>query len=243
MKNKLTLFLMVLMSSILLAACGGNDNNAATEDDQNEEQPNEQVDPEKVVAKVNGEEIKGQDYNSMMQQTQMMMMQYGQAGDPETIKEQTLNTLIDQELLSQEVANKGYTATEEEVEESIAEIKANYETEEQFEEELESIPLTMETLKKQIADDVAFRKYLDKELAAAEITDEQVKEYYEQAKEQSEAQKQQNEEQTEEEETPFPELADVQDQIRSQLEQQEVQKQLQAIVEDLKANSEIERLI
>lgn len=232
------MFLMVVMSTLLLAACGGNENNSAANDSQNDEQPNvqvEEVDPEKVVAKVNGEEIKGQEYNEMMQQ--MMMMQFGMAADPDTMKEQTLNTLIDQELLSQEVASKGYKASDEEINDTIEEIKASYESEAEFEEALKNIPLTVDTLKDQIAEDLAFREYLDKELTKAEITDEQVKEYYNEAKEAREAQEEQADAQ------PFPELADVQDQIKGELEKQETQKQLQAIVEELKANSDIEKLI
>jgi len=42
---------------------------------------------------------------------------------------------------------------------------------------------------------------------------------------------------------PFPELADVKEDIKGQLEQQETSKKLQAIVEDLKKKGEIEKMI
>ncbi|MGM0835625.1 MAG: SurA N-terminal domain-containing protein [Bacillota bacterium] len=249
MKNKLTILLITLMSTLLLAACGGNDDKATDNDaKQNEEQPTEQaqaeeVDPKKVVVKVNGEEIKGEEYNTMMQQTSMMMMQFGQGTDPEAIKEQTINSLIEQKLLSQEVANKGYKASEQEVEDYLAEIKASYESEEKFEEALKSSPLTIDTLKKQIADELALEKYLEKEVGKTEVTDEQIQEYYDQAKAQNDAQLKELSEEEKKQQQPFPELADVKEDIKGQLEQQETSKKLQAIVEDLKKKGEIEKLI
>jgi hypothetical protein len=252
MKNKLSIFLVMVLTSVLLAACGANGNNAANEGNSNEDAQQgqeqqtpeaEEVDPEKVVAKVNGQEIKGQEYNSMLQQTQMMMMQFGQGGDAETMKNQTLDTLIDQKILSQEVADKGYEATEKEVDDYIAEIKTGYESEEKFEEALEASPLTMETLKAQVAEELALQKYMEKEIPESEVTDEQVKEYYDQAKAQSDAQQGEAAEGEEAQENQFPELAEVEDQIRGQLEQEQVQKKLQALVEELKEKSEIEKLI
>ncbi len=252
MKKKLTVFLVAMLTAVLLAACGSNGNNAAKEGNENKqaEQGQEQqapevkeVDPEKVVAKVNGQEIKGQEYNNMLQQTQMMMMQFGQGGDADAMKDQTLNTLIDQEILSQEVADKGYEATEKEIEDYINDIKAGYESEEKFEEALEASPLTMDTLKAQIAEELALQKYMEKEFPDTKVSDEQVKEYYDQAKEQSEAQQAEAPEGEEAPENEFPEFAEVEDQIRGQLEQEEIQKKLQTLVEDLKKDSEIEKLI
>lgn len=248
MKNKLTIFLIAVLSSLLLAACGGNDDTADKDAKNNEGQPTEQaqaeeVDPQKVVAEVNGEEIKGEEYNLMLQQTSMFMMQYGQGTDPEAIKEQTLNSLIDQKLLSQEVANKGYTASEQEVEDYLAELKASYESEEKFEEALNSTPLTMDTLKQQIADELALEKYLEQEVGKKEVTDEEIQEYYDQAKAQNDEQLKDLSEEEKEQQQAFPELADVKEPIRNQLEQQETSKQIQALLEDLKEKGEIEKLI
>ncbi|MCM3616321.1 SurA N-terminal domain-containing protein [Sutcliffiella horikoshii] len=252
MKKKLTIFLVSMLTAVLLAACGSNGNNAANEGNGNKEAEQgqeqqtpevEEVDPEKVVAKVNGQEIKGQEYNNMLQQTQMMMMQFGQGGDAEAMKDQTLNTLIDQEILSQEVSDKGYEASEKEIEDYINEIKEGYESEEKFEEALEASPLTMDTLKAQISEELALQKYMEKEFPETKVSDEQVKEYYDQAKQQSEAQQAEAPEGEEAPQNEFPEFAEVEDQIRGQLEQEEVQQKLQALVEDLKKDSEIEKLI
>ncbi|KMJ58577.1 hypothetical protein AB685_11920 [Bacillus sp. LL01] len=253
MKKKLTFFLVAMLTAVLLTACGSNGNNAAKEENGNKEAKKqgqeqetpevEEVDPEKVVAKVNGTEIKGQEYNNMLQQTQMMMMQFGQGGDAKAMKDQTLNTLIDQEILSQEVADKGYEASEKEIEDYINEIKAGYESEEKFEEALEASPLTMDTLKAQISEELALQKYMEKEFPDTKVSDEQVKEYYNQAKEQSEAQQAEAPEGEEAPESEFPEFAEVEEQIRGQLEEEEIQKKLQALVEDLKKNSEIEKMI
>ncbi|CAG9619771.1 SurA N-terminal domain-containing protein [Sutcliffiella rhizosphaerae] len=251
MKKKLSVFLIAMLTTALLAACGANENDAANEGNQNAQDQQDQgqapeleeVDPEKVVATVNGEEIKGEEYNNMLQQTQIMMMQFGQMGDADTLKEQTLNTLIDQKILSLEVSDKGYEASEKEVEDYLNEIKTQYESEEKFNEALEASPLTMETLKTQIAEELALEKYLENELEETNVTDEQVEEYYKQAKEQSEAQQQDAAEGEETQENQFPELAEVEDQIRGQLEQEDKQKKLQAVVEELKENSEIEKMI
>ncbi|ART76287.1 hypothetical protein B4U37_09645 [Sutcliffiella horikoshii] len=255
MKKKLTMFLVAMLTAVLLAACGSDGNNASKEGNENKEAQEgqegqeqqtpevEEVDPEKVVAKVNGQEIKGQEYNEMLQQTQMMMMQFGQGGDAKAMKDQTLNALIDQQILSQEVESKGYKTSEKEIEDYIKDIKANYESEEKFEEALEESPLTMETLKAQISEELALQKYMEKEFPETKVTDEQIKEYYNQAKEQNEAQQAEAPEGEEAPANEFPELAEVEDQIRGQLEQEETQKKLQTLVEDLKKDSEIEKLI
>lgn len=255
--KKISLFLVTILTVGVLAACASKDDNAAKEGNkeqnkQEEKAPEaEKVDPKETVAIVNGKEIKGEEYNMMLEQTQMMMMQFGQAGgDADKMKDQTLNALIDQEVLSQEVADKGYKASEDEVNKYLEEIKAGYESEEKFKEALEGTPLTMETLKAQLAEELALEKYMEKELGESKVTDDQVKDYYNQAKEQSEAQQKQapegEEKAKEGEEAPeskFPELAEVEDQIRGQLEKEEKQKQLQTIVEDLKKNSDIEKKI
>ncbi|WLR61224.1 hypothetical protein [Guptibacillus hwajinpoensis] len=87
--RKLTYLLITGLLIVVLAACGGNEesSNDKKEEDTNteeqaksgeQEQPEvDKVDADKVVATVNGEEIKGEDFNALYSQSQMQYVQMG----------------------------------------------------------------------------------------------------------------------------------------------------------------------
>lgn len=239
--------------AVVLAACGGNeeskeaknDDKAKTaETDQQKEQQNlmeemqkkleaQQVDEKKTVAIVNDKEILGSDYNSALASTQGQMQQMGQ--DPtskeaaEQVKKQTLDSLVGQTLLLQEANKKGYKASDEDVKKQLDETKKQFKTEKEFEAALKKSGMDMKTLEAQIADDIKFRQYVEKEVPAGEISAEEIQKTYDQYAEQGKSSGQE-----------VPKLEEVKPQIEQSLQQQKQQEQLAQKVEELKKNAKID---
>ncbi|UOK58929.1 SurA N-terminal domain-containing protein [Bacillus sp. OVS6] len=251
--KKVMLPLITGLMAVVLAACGGNeeskeaknDDKAKTaETDQQKDQQKQmeemqkkleaqQVDEKKTVALVNDEKILGSDYNSVLQSTQGQMQQMGQ--DPtskeaaEQVKKQTLDSLVGQTLLLQEANKKGYKASDEDVKKQLDETKKQFKTEKEFEAALKKSGMDMKTLKAQIADDIKFRQYVEKEVPAGEISAEEIQKTYDQYAEQGKSSGQE-----------VPKLEEVKPQIEQSLQQQKQQEQLAQKVEELKKNAKID---
>ncbi|MGM0920597.1 MAG: SurA N-terminal domain-containing protein [Bacillota bacterium] len=250
--KKVMLPLITGLMAVVLAACGGNeeskeaknDDKAKTaETDQQKDQQKQmeemqkkleaqQVDEKKTVALVNDEKILGSDYNSVLQSTQGQMQQMGQ--DPtskeaaEQVKKQTLDSLVGQTLLLQEANKKGYKASDEDIKKQLDETKKQFKTEKEFEAALKKSGMDMKTLEAQIADDIKFRQYVEKEVPAGEISDEEIQKTYDQYAEQGKSSGQE-----------VPKLEEVKPQIEQSLQQQKQQEQLAQKVEELKKNAKI----
>ncbi|UAL53434.1 SurA N-terminal domain-containing protein [Bacillus sp. CMF21] len=251
--KKVMLPLITGLMAVVLAACGGNeeskeaknDDKAKTaETDQQKDQQKQmeemqkkleaqQVDEKKTVALVNDEKILGSDYNSVLQSTQGQMQQMGQ--DPtskeaaEQVKKQTLDSLVGQTLLLQEANKKGYKASDEDVKKQLDETKKQFKTEKEFEAALKKSGMDMKTLEAQIADDIKFRQYVEKEVPAGEISAEEIQKTYDQYAEQGKSSGQE-----------VPKLEEVKPQIEQSLQQQKQQEQLAQKVEELKKNAKID---
>ncbi|WP_226037097.1 SurA N-terminal domain-containing protein [Aquibacillus saliphilus] len=249
MKKLLLMIFAIAGLSVLLVACSDDEENAedktaenteegTTEEDTSKDEASkeaeapevETIDEDKVVATVNGEEIIGKKYNQMYSQTLLMFQQYGQdTSNTEQVKEQTITSLIEQELLLQETDSKGIEVSDSEVEDSLEQIKSQFESDEQFKEQLTTLNLTEDSLKEQLAYEIRLNQYMAEEVPDIEVSQEEVDAYYEQLK------SQQGEE--------TPPLEDVQDQIENELVKQQRSNALGTIIEDLKEESEIETLI
>lgn len=241
MKKKLMVLLVAFITALFLAACNNDTNNEEAGTDENQEstvtkEDIENIEDDQVVATVNGKEIFGSDFHMMYNTT--LMMFGGQELEPGMMMEQTMNALIEQEVLMQEVEGKGYALSEEEVEDYLNnEIIVNFESEEAFLEQLEGTPYTLETYKDQLAKSLAIDAYVQGELSA-EVTDEDVRAYYDDAVAQIESENEESEEK--EEIPPFEELeAD----IRAYLEENNINQQLNVMVVDLMETAEVERLV
>ncbi|HZH59888.1 MAG TPA: SurA N-terminal domain-containing protein [Metabacillus sp.] len=251
--KKMMFTLITGLMAVVLAACGGNeeskeaknDDKAKTaETDQQKEQQklmkemqkkleSQQVDEKKTVAIVNDKEILGSDYNSVLATIQGQMQQMGQ--DPtskeaaEQVKNQTIDSLVGQTLLLQEADKKGYKASEADINKQLDETKKQFKTEKEFEAALKKSGMDMKTLETQIADDIKFKQYVEKELPAGEITDEEIQKTYDQYAEQGKSTGQE-----------VPKLEEVKPQIEQSLQQQKQQEKLAQQVEELKENAKID---
>lgn len=239
--------------AVVLAACGGNEESTdaknddkakTTETDQQKKQQKkmeemqkkleaQQIDEKKTVAIVNDKKILGSDYNSALASTQGQMQQMGV--DPtskeaaEEAKNQTIDSLIGQTLLLQEADKKSYKASEADINKQLDEIKKQFKTEKEFDAALKKSGMDMKTLETQIADSIKLKQYIEKEVPAAQITDEDIQKTYDQYVEQGKSTGQE-----------IPKLEEIKLQIEQSLQQEKQQEKLAQQVEELKKNAKID---
>ncbi|MFS0725619.1 peptidylprolyl isomerase [Paenibacillus sp. 1P07SE] len=95
--------------------------------------------------------------------------------------EQTLDALIEKELIRQEFDKSGATPTDQDLNDELESIRSSYPGEGEFEMALLSQGLTEESLKERLFFQVGMRKYFEPQ---TNVTEEQVQEFYEQVKDQ-----------------------------------------------------------
>src|ERR1700736_6118036 len=100
----------------------------------------------------------------------------------ESLRLNVLRELIDEEIVQQRAAKMNLTATNEEVDAKLAEMKAPY-TEEQFDQRLKASNHTLDDVKHDLRRSVTIDKLLNKEInSKITVTDTDVKNYYTQHK-------------------------------------------------------------
>ncbi|TXC91602.1 peptidylprolyl isomerase [Metabacillus litoralis] len=247
--KKLLLTLFISLLALSLAACNNDEEKQAddakttekvekTEEaavDQEEMQKKldkQKVEADSVVAIVNGQEIKGTEFNDALSLFQSNAMSQGQdvTNDElaKQLKDSSLDFIVGQTLIMQEVDKKGYTASEEEIDKALETEKARFKTEEEFEAALKESELTVEDLKSQISDNVKITQYLDKDVKVEKVTDDEVKKYYDSLVSAN----------GESEETP--KFEDVKETLKANLEQQKSQQEISAKIEELRKGAEID---
>ncbi|MAZ67587.1 hypothetical protein CL652_02325 [bacterium] len=185
-----------------------------------------------IVARVNGEAILSVDLEIIKAQLaaiQGVDIATAQADVKERLQTTALDTRIGQVLIQQEVTASGFVAPAKDVEERLAEIRSQFDTEEAFTAALAADGLTVDSLRTQVANDLAIQLYLEETLGITdvEVTDEEVRTSYAEAAAQAEN---------------VPAFEDVQDQIKAFILQQKQQGLLDDFVQKLRANAEIQVL-
>jgi|SRR5699024_10066997 len=229
-------FLMLIVAISLLiglVACDGKSDETTNNDEELENETVEFTDDEKVnddqvVVTINGTDIMGTEYNSIYMQTKVRMHRFRQdVSDLDLLKEQTLNILIDQELLSQDAERIGIEVSDEEVDKQFTDAKEEA-GDDQFTTFLEQYQLTEEDFKDQVYFSILHDKYLESEIPKVEVTDEEVKEIYEELKKQNEE---------------FPDFDEIADRLKLELTMQKEQEKLQEKINELRDEAEIEKMI
>src|SRR5699024_8860210 len=188
--KKIMMLALALSIAVILAACGDDKEDDKTKDEKTAGQApmqeldisdEEKVKDDKVVLHINGEKVKGDQYNAIYPQIKMQATGMGQKKvDKKELKKQTLEALVGQELLKQEVDNKGIEVPKKEVDKQIEELKSQ--DEEQYKAFLKQFHLDEETLKDQLAFELQLHEYAEKEFKDIEPTDEEIKDQYKQFK-------------------------------------------------------------
>jgi len=245
MKRLMTLCFMLVLA-IVLAACGNDEDSASDSSDAEQEQAQkqaeemqkkmeeQQVDPDETVATVNGTEIKGEEYNSLLSSAQQQAQASGT--DPTTddaakeLKDQVLKSLVGNELLLQEAENKNYEVSDKEVDEELKSAKDQFEDEDKFKEALKATGSTEEEYKQQLKEGLLVTKYVDKELSPKEVTEDDMKTYYEEMEKQA---KESNQEDS------LPKYDDIKDQLKATMEQQNLQTVMLEKVDELEKDANV----
>ncbi|GAA3057917.1 MULTISPECIES: SurA N-terminal domain-containing protein [Actinomycetes] len=198
-----------------------------------------------VVAEVNGEEINGEDfaafYESQFQQAVMQSQMSGEEPDEDAIKEQSLESMIGNELLIQDAEDSGYEASEGDVEalledtaeqsgmESVDGLIAAYEEQGMDEEQLRE-DAQNQVLIDQVVEDINVE----------EPSEEELRDYYDQSVGQQAPPEEGAEEGAEGEAPEAPEFEDVKDELEDQLTSQKQGEAAQAHVDELREDADVE---
>lgn len=134
-----------------------------------------------VVATVNGKPIMktemDKQYQNQLGEAQQQQQQLTQE-QAESLKLNVLNSLINEEIVEQRAAKMNLTASNEEVDAKVNEMKAPY-SQEQFDEKLKASNRTLDDLKHDIRRSLTMNKLLSKEIdSKINVTDADVSKYY-----------------------------------------------------------------
>ena len=183
-----------------------------------------------VVAVVDGNEIKNNDLNTSMEQfSQAAIAQGVDVSNPDIkaeIRSQSLDVLINTELLKAEATERGITVTEEEAVERLELIESEIGGEDVLEERMTTLGLDREKLESDIRDEILIQTLLDQVFAEAEIeiTEEEVQAVYEAAGGEG---------------AELPALEEVREQVEAQIRSSKEQAAIDAFLEGLKADADI----
>jgi len=138
-----------------------------------------------VVATVNGTDLSGEDFITLYQvQFQQMAMQSqmsGQEPDQEQLRAQTLDSMIDSELLVQDAQDRGYEATDDDVQ-NLLEETANANQMGSVDELVEAYGaqgITEAQLRDDAQTQILVEELIDNDIEVAEPTEDEVVELYE----------------------------------------------------------------
>lgn len=187
-----------------------------------------------VVARVNGHEIKRAEYDRTYAQLVAAYTTQGVDVSAEEstkmIKEQTINSLINRQLLAAAAAEKNYTTTEATIEDEYQKVVAQAGGEETFRAALEAAGLDEAAVREDIRNGILIQQYLNETISIDQVTvtDAEVKTYYDQAKGTN---------------TQLPPLEEVAAVIKEQLLAQKKDLQINTELEKMRAEANIEILI
>lgn len=187
-----------------------------------------------VVAEVNGAQITKDDFvpafEQQFQQAASQAQMTGQAPDQDALKKQVAEQLVNTELLDQATDDAGYEATEQQVDEMLADLATSNQmgSAEEFLAALEEQGMSEEEVRSQVATQVELEQLVAAETGDLDPTRAELKEAYEAAVAQQE--------QAGQEAPPFEE---VRSQLREQVRSQKLNDGAQTLLTDLRDGADI----
>ncbi len=186
------------------------------------------------VALVNGEKITRQDFDSSFNQLLQMAQAQGADTTDETMMEQyrtqAVDTLVNGELLRQAAKKEGVEATAEAIETRYTEIESSIGGAEQLTARLAEFGITEKILRRDIENEILIQNYFDLKLTSddAEVTKADVEKFYTDLGGA---------------EAGLPPLDEVYDQAVEQIKLDRQQVEVNALLESLRTEAEIEVLL
>lgn len=234
----------------LVAACGDDNTEEAQEETAGEDiaggQPEEMPEPDlegvpDVVAEVEEEEITKvefeQVYTSHFEQAAMMQQMSGEEVDEDELKQEVVEGMISNELLLQEADERGIEASEEDVDQLIAQLtEANgMESEQEFLDAMNvSSGMSEEDVRNELTKEVKIQQLISEEAGDVEPTEEEMQEAYDEqiaAREEAESE--------DGEETEAPEYEEVKPQIEEHLIREKESDVQQTLIEELREEADV----
>lgn len=262
LRKKWLLSLSLVLLVFVIAACSDTDksdkDNSKDEGTQEEdasgaaqdsaEQP-EMPKPDlegipKVVAEVNGDKITKEEfetaYEGQFQQAAMQSQMTGQELDQNQLKKQIAESMIGQKLLIQEADNRGYDASEKDINKILDDLaeQNGLKSKDEFMSALKEQGMDKKEVMSQLEMQVKVDQLIAKESGDTKPTDKELKEVYEQYKAQQE---QAGGEDGEETETPsFDEMKpDLEAHVKSQKEGEATQKLVEKLQKGAKVTNNL----
>lgn len=215
--------LMVLMLAVFVAACTQGAESPETPTEQPPTEPSAPAAPEQEATSsvtVNGEVISADEITAVEQS----LTQQGQ----QVTRDQVVEELINQRLLSQAVESQGIIVSDEEAETNIeSQLTQQGATLDDYKAQLESQGISYDAQLENVKEDLATQQYLNQALEGVnfEVTDAEVQEFYT-------LYQQQNPE--------APSIEELEADIVITLEQQKQQEAVAALLQELRAQANIE---
>ena len=249
-RTRTVLGLVAAGAMLTLSACGGGDNESASADKEASasDSPSASADASQgaepdlegipdVVAEVNGEEVTKEEfvpiYEAQFQQAAMQAQMSGQAPDEEALKKQTVDDLVDTELLSQEAESRGIEVSDDDVDAELTDLAKQNQmaSAEELLKAVEKNGLTEEQARAQVETQVLIEQLVADEDGSPAPTDKELRALYAQAKQQQAQSGQKGQK--------IPPFAQVRPQLEEQAKAQQVGKVAQALVKDLRKDADI----
>jgi len=229
--KKKTIFSIIILVVIGLGGYYYLSNSDGSMNSSNSEVMEESTGP---VAKVNGVEISRANYQSRFTTISSTATQQGADPADEAVKaqiqEETLNVLINTQLLIQSAGENGIEITDDQVEEEYQKIIENLGGADGLAEALKNMNLSEEDLRKDIREQLSITELIQIKTDYSELTvsDSEVSEYYQSVSASN---------------PDVPELETVSEQIKAQLLAQKQQEEIGKLIETLRVDANIEILI
>lgn len=198
------------------------------------EQPAEQKEYPDVVANINGEDVPKDPLLQSITQTQSVAAQQGaNPSDPavqEQIEAQALDVVINTVLLIQAAEEAQIAIAPEEIDAELAQLVTQFGGQESLQAELDRIGMTEEDLRADLEEQLLISAYIEMQIdeTTLAVSDAEVEAMYATFAQQN---------------TQMPELADIQEQLREQLASQKQQEAVGQLLEELKADANVEVFI
>lgn len=190
-----------------------------------------------VVAEVNGEEVTKEEfvpvYEAQFQQAASQAQMTGQAPDEDALKKQTADNLVSTELLAQEAEERGFSVTEEDVDDELTSLAEENKlgSVDELIAALEEQGATEEQARAQLEQQMVIDLLVADEAGEAEPTEQELRKIYDEAKQQQA--------QLGEQGQKVPPYAKVKPQIIEQAKSEQQGKVAQALVDELRADADI----
>lgn len=178
-----------------------------------------------VVATVNGEEITKDLVSSRVESAKILLQSQGASvGNEQALMNQALEQVIDETLIIQKAKEDGISASQEEVDEQYDILVQEFGSKAQLKKEMRNRGISSGEIKDEIAKYIIVEKYLNKETSGIEVSEEEVKNYYETLTQSNEN---------------SPDYENVKESLKNTLLQRKIQKEIASILETLRQKAEI----